>query len=169
MEPLTEYLQLARQTSAAEFQKQHPYLFLFKHPKAARPRTDPRQYVEPVNTRPNKLDFDPAPEATRLVPLRKKPDQPFPDRLSIGRSDECDVVIRMAFISKVHAHLFVQAGGKVTLRDNNASNSTFHNGRKLAAGEARSVKLGDTLSFGGLEFELMDAARLHELLRKRTD
>jgi hypothetical protein len=169
MEPLNVYQQLARQLNVAEFQAQHPFLFLFKHPKAARPRTDPKLYVEPVNTRPNKLDFDPAPEAARVVPLRKKPDQPFPDRLTIGRSAECDVEIRLAFISKVHAYLFVQAGGKLTLRDNKASNATFHNGQKLAAGEARSIKLGDTLSFGGLEFELMDAARLHELLRARGD
>ena len=68
----------------------------------------------------------------------------------------------------VHAYLFVQ-NGKLTLRDNKASNATFHNGQKLAAGEARSVKVGDTLSFGGLEFELMDAARLHEVLRARGD
>jgi pSer/pThr/pTyr-binding forkhead associated (FHA) protein len=73
-------------------------------------------------------------------------------------------VIRFAFISKVHAHLFVQ-GDKLTLRDNKAANGTFHNHKKLDPGGSRSVKLGDTLGFGALELELVDAGRLYQLLR----
>jgi pSer/pThr/pTyr-binding forkhead associated (FHA) protein len=87
--------------------------------------------------------------------------------LTIGRATNCDVVIRFAFISKVHAHLFVQ-GDKLTLRDNKAANGTFHNRKKLDAGGSRSIKLGDTLGFGALELELVDAARLYQLLRAPT-
>ena len=68
----------------------------------------------------------------------------------------------------VHAHLFIQAGDKLTLRDNKASNATFHNHRKLEPGSSRSVKLGDVISFGALDLELMDAARVYEILRSGT-
>ena len=97
--------------------------------------------------------------------MKKNPDNPFPDRLTIGRATNCDVVIRFAFVSKVHAHLFIQGGDKLTLRDNKASNSTFHNHRKLEPGSSRSVKLGDIISFGALDLELCDAARMYEILR----
>src|SRR5689334_23533278 len=62
---------------------------------------------------------------------------PFPDRLTIGRATNCDVVIRFAFVSKVHAHLFVQ-GDKLTLRDNKASNGTFHNRSEEHTSELQS-------------------------------
>ena len=104
------------------------------------------------------------PTITQLVPVKKNPDNPFPDRLTIGRATNCDVVIRFAFISKVHAHLFIQ-GDKLTLRDNKAANGTFHNRRRLEPGSSRSIRLGDTLGFGALELELIDAGRLYQLLR----
>jgi pSer/pThr/pTyr-binding forkhead associated (FHA) protein len=104
------------------------------------------------------------PNVTQLVAVKKNPENPFPDRLTIGRATNCDVVIRFAFISKVHAHLFVQ-GDKLTLRDNKAANGTFHNHKKLDVGGSRSIKLGDMLGFGALELELVDAAALYQLLR----
>ena len=164
MEPVAAYIKRARETTLPAFQRLHPHLFLFKHAKGAGGAPDTRAYIDHGVTRAYDLNFDPIPGECRIVVLEKKAGNPFPDRLSIGRSAECDVVIQLAFISKVHAHLFVQ-GDKLTLRDNNASNSTFHNHKKLQPGAACSVKLGDILSFGGLDFELMDAARLHELSR----
>jgi pSer/pThr/pTyr-binding forkhead associated (FHA) protein len=110
------------------------------------------------------LNFDPLPGEPQVVPVKKNPDNPFPDRLTIGRATNCDVVIRLAFVSKVHAHLFIQ-GQQLTLRDNRASNFTFHNHRKLESGGSKAVKLGDVLSFGALDLELVDAARFYELLR----
>lgn len=166
MEPVAEYLKQAREASLSDLERLYPHLFLFKHVKTGGGVADTRPHIEQAVTGPHNFNFDPMPGEARLVRLEKKADNPFPDRLSIGRDSECDVVIRLGFISKVHAHLFVQTGGKLTLRDNNASNGTFINRKKLEAGAACSVKLGDTLSFGGLDFELMDAARLREHARR---
>jgi hypothetical protein len=163
MDDVTEYLRKARGVTQATFQQLYPHHFLYKHPKAA---TAGRSVGHEIDyaTRTIDLNFDPMPNVMQIVPVKKNPENPFPDRLTIGRATNCDVVIRFAFISKVHAHLFVQ-GDKLTLRDNKAANGTFHNHKKLDAGSSRSVRLGDTLGFGALELELIDAGRLYELLR----
>lgn len=163
MDDVTEYVRKARGVTQATFQQLYPHHFLFKHPKARMPDS-PRDTEIDYATRTFDMNFDPMPNIVQLVPIKKNPENPFPDRLTIGRATNCDVVIRFAFISKVHAHLFVQ-GDKLTLRDNKAANGTFHNHKKLDPGGSRSVKLGDTLGFGALELELVDAGRLYQLLR----
>lgn len=163
MEAITEYVNKARGMTLAAFQQAYPHYFLFKHPKHARTE----QKLEPgfeYATRAIDLNFDPMPGVAQVVAVKKNPENPFPDRLTIGRATNCDVVIRLAFVSKVHAHLFIQ-GDKITLRDNKAANATFHNHRKLEPGSSRSVKVGDILSLGSLDLELMDAARFYDLLR----
>jgi hypothetical protein len=163
MDDATEYVRKARGVTQASFQQLYTHHFLFKHPKAMivdSPRDTDIDYA----TRAIDMNFDPMPNVVQLVPVKKNPENPFPDRLTIGRATNCDVVIRFAFVSKVHAHLFVQ-GDKLTLRDNKAANGTFVNRKKLDPGGSRSVKLGDTLGFGALELELVDAGRLYQLLR----
>jgi pSer/pThr/pTyr-binding forkhead associated (FHA) protein len=164
VEAVTEYLRKARGSTVAVFQQAYPHLFLYKHPKAVRER---REFDSDIDyaTRTIDMNFDPMPAEPQLVAVKKNPENPFPDRLTIGRATNCDVVIRFAFVSKVHAHLFIQGGDKLTLRDNKASNATFHNHRRLEPGSSRSVKLGDILSFGALDLELADAARVYEILR----
>jgi hypothetical protein len=163
MDDVTEYLRKARGVTQATFQQLYPHHFLYKHPKAAAVGRAVGHEID-YATRAIDLNFDPMPNVMQIVPVKKNPENPFPDRLTIGRATNCDVVIRFAFISKVHAHLFVQ-GDKLTLRDNKAANGTFHNHKKLDAGSSRSVRLGDTLGFGALELELIDSGRLYELLR----
>jgi hypothetical protein len=163
MDDVTEYLRKARGVTQATFQQLYPHYFLFKHAKEARFDSPSEPDID-YATRAIDLNFDPMPGVTQVVPVKKNPENPFPDRLTIGRATNCDVVIRFAFISKVHAHLFLQ-GDKLTLRDNKAANGTFHNHKKLDAASSRSIKLGDMLGFGALELELVDAARLYQLLR----
>ena len=164
MESVSDYVRKARGMTAEAFGQLHPHYFLYKHPKRVR---DPGQSEPDIDyaTRTLSLNFDPLPGESQLVPVKKNPDNPFPDRLTIGRATNCDVVIRLAFVSKVHAHLFIQAGDKLTLRDNKASNYTFHNHRRMEPGSSRTIKLGDILSFGALDLELVDATRLYEILK----
>ena len=163
MEDLSEYLRKARGMNADAFRQLHPHLFFFKHAKQAR---DPRQSEPDIDyaTRTLSLNFDPVPAVNQLVAVKKNPDNPYPDRLTIGRATNCDVVIRLAFVSKVHAHLIVQPN-QLTLRDNKSANYTFHNHRRMEPGSSRVVHLGDIISFGALDLELADAARLYEILR----
>jgi hypothetical protein len=163
MEDVSEYLRKVRGMNADAFRQIHPHLFLYKHPKHAR---DPHQLEPDIDyaTRTLSLNFDPLPGVSQIVAVKKNPDNPYPDRITIGRATNCDVVIRLAFVSKVHAHLIVQAE-QLTLRDNKASNYTFHNHRRLESGSSRVVHLGDIISFGALDLELADAPRVYEILR----
>jgi hypothetical protein len=163
MEEVTEYLRKARALAADAFRQLYPHYFLYKHAKRVR---DPEQAEPDIDyaTRTLSLNFDPLPGLAQLVEVKKNPENPFPDRITIGRATNCDVVIRLAFVSKVHAHLIIE-GAKLTLRDNKASNFTFHNHRRIEPGSSRAVQLGDVLSFGALDLELVDAARLYEILR----
>ena len=163
MDDVTEYLRKARGVTPATFQQLYPHYFLYKHPKEARFERRSEPDID-YATRAMDLNFDPMPAVTQLVPVKKNPDNPFPDRLTIGRATNCDIVIRFAFVSKVHAHLFVQ-GEKLTLRDNKGANGTYHNRKKLEPGSSCGLALGDLIGFGALELELIDAARLHHLLR----
>ena len=163
MEEVTEYLRRARALTADAFRQLYPHYFLYKRAKQVRDTGESEPEID-YATRTLSLNFDPMPRVSQLVEVKKNPENPFPDRISIGRATNCDVVIRLAFVSKVHAHLIIQ-GEKLTLRDNKASNFTFHNHRRLEPGSSRSVQLGDIVSFGALDLELVDAPRLYEILR----
>jgi hypothetical protein len=41
----------------------------------------------------------------RAVPLIKAPNNPYSDRISLGRARNCDVVLRNPSVSKLHAHI----------------------------------------------------------------
>ena len=163
MQDVTEYLRKARALSAEAFRQLHPHYFLYKHSKQVRDTGQSEQDID-YATRTLSLSFDPLPALSQLVEVRKNPHNPFPDRITIGRATNCDVVLRLGFVSKVHAHLLIE-GDKLTLRDNKASNFTFHNHRRMEAGSSRLIQLGDILSFGALDLELVDATRLYEILR----
>src|SRR6185295_19093754 len=109
MEEVSEHQRLARTLSVDAFRQLHPNYFLYKHGKEVR---DPRESEPDIDyaTRTLSLNFDPMPRLNQLVEVKKNPENPFPDRISIGRATNCDVVIRLAFVSKVHAHLIIQAG-----------------------------------------------------------
>ena len=169
MDVVIEFQRKARSLSVDAFRQLYPNYFLYKFGKRVRDTQESEPDID-YATRTLSLNFDPLPGVSQVVVVKKNPENPFPDRISIGRATNCDVVIRLAFVSKVHAHLIIQADklslrDKLTLRDNKASNFTFVNHRRLEPGSSRSVKLGDIVSFGALDLELVDAARLYEILR----
>ena len=104
MEELTEYVRKARGVTQPTFQQLYPHYFLFKHAKAVMASRSGDHDID-YATRAIDLNFDPMPNVMQVVAVKKNPDNPFPDRLTIGRATNCDVVIRLAFVSKVHAHL----------------------------------------------------------------
>lgn len=100
----------------------------------------------------------------RIAPVAKKPDNPFPDRVSVGRAPNCDITIRLPYISKLHAHFLPLDDGTVDLLDQKSANGTSHNGRQLHLGERVNLIVGDRILLGTLELELADAARLYDLI-----
>jgi hypothetical protein len=167
VESVKEYSQKANSLDLAGFVHAYPEPVFIKHPKRPRPG-DPAEPDFGFETVQFTLHFDPLAILMQLAPIKKRPGNPFPDRISIGRAPNCDVVLRLPFVSKVHAHLMLQPGGKFLLRDNNASNGTIKNGRRVEPGESCPVSFGDILEFGSLALELADAARLYQVLRNEA-
>lgn len=164
MEEIDGYIALARSTTLAEFVSRSDALFLIKRPSkhASLPKvTAPISYA----TRLSKYEGDPFAGEWRIVAVKKRAGNPYPDRISIGRATNCDVVLRLPTVSKVHAHLQIHGPGSFSLRDNEASNSTFVNGRKLEAKGAVTIQVGDEISLGTLDLEFVDASRLYRILK----
>jgi hypothetical protein len=79
------------------------------------------------------------------------PPVPLTDnRVLIGRSSDCDIVINDAEISRVHAILW-RAGGRVWLDDLSSSNGTSIDGVTVA--KATPLDEGAVISFGPVTFD----------------
>jgi hypothetical protein len=89
---------------------------------------------------------------------------PYPDRVSVGRARNCDLVMRDPSVSKLHAH-FRMSPGKMELVDIDSQNGTRVNGRSLAPHQPLTVEAGDAIMFGNVSTRLVDAHALYDLLR----
>ena len=102
-----------------------------------------------------------------IAALEKRTDT-FPDRISIGRASQSDVVLKLPFISKLHAHLFVGDDGLVEIVDR-SSNGIRLDGEPIGRDQRTPISLGQTVSFGPLEVELHDGTSLYHALREGED
>jgi hypothetical protein len=73
------------------------------------------------------------------------------EAVTVGRSQDCDVVVGEETVSRFHAELRHGDGDEWTVRDLDSTNGTWLNGSRVR--EAR-VSRGDVLRLGGLRMEL---------------
>ena len=99
-----------------------------------------------------------------VLPVVKARGNPYPDRVSVGRARNCDIVMRDPSVSKLHAHFRV-GGPKLELVDIDSQNGTRVNGRPLPPHQPSEIESGDTILFGSVAARLVDAAALYDLLR----
>ncbi len=157
------------------FAEAHPGYYLVKRPMLDPPTTpgdvdaaDAIHY-ETVSVGGGEGALDGAEDASafdwqwRVVAIKKREGNPFPDRVSVGRARNCDVVLRLPYISKLHAH-FMMGDTQMTVCDQRSANGTSVNGRELEGGRNVSVGPGNLLCFGSLEVELVDGALLYDIL-----
>jgi hypothetical protein len=64
-------------------------------------------------------------QATKII---KRPGNPYPDRMSVGRAFNCDVVLRFPVVSKLHAHFSFTVDGQLRLTDLGSSNGPDRRG-----------------------------------------
>jgi len=105
-------------------------------------------------------------QATKII---KRPGNPYPDRVSVGRALNCDVVLRFPVVSKLHAHFTIAASGELRLTDLGSSNGTWHNGLRIEPGRAVAISTRDRLSFGGVHCQVIDANALYDLVSGTQD
>ncbi len=80
---------------------------------------------------------------------------PLKSQTVVGRREECDIVLDDPGVSRHHAVLEVN-GEAVILKDLNASNGTFVNGRQI---RIVALKAGDELAFDELRFVFEEAGK----------
>lgn len=118
-----------------------------------------KQKLEAMMAKPDKKpDY-------KVMAVAKMPGHPYPDRISVGRARNCDLVLRDLSVSKLHAHFKTRDNGKFDLVDLDSQNGTFVNGNQLTPNKPESVWPGDTVSFGNVTAWLLDAGALYDLLK----
>ena len=108
---------------------------------------------------------EPAQLEWEVYPVAKAAGNPYPDRISVGRARNCDLVMRDPSVSKLHAHFRVRPGGGYDLVDLDSPNGTRLNGQTLRPHEPAPIKPGDEVHFGTLATRVVDAGRLYDLFQ----
>lgn len=156
-----ELIGLAQKLPRPAFERRLPGLYLII---AAETSGAPVAFrtivVSPGMKRPAQSRVD---HIDEVLPIAKAPENPYPERISVGRARNCDVVLRDGSVSKLHAHFYVEADGAFDLVDLESQNGTRVNGRTLAPHQRERVLLGDELEFGTVRATIADADALYEL------
>jgi hypothetical protein len=153
----------ARRISREEFITRHRNLFFVV---AETREKIPIGFDTGVITLTEKIQAVAEPNEFEVIEVVKAPGNPYPDRISIGRARNCDVVMRARSVSKLHAHLRTTQPGRFDLVDLGSQNGTRINGRAVPAHTAEWVGPGDLIVFGGVWAKLVDADELYEMLCK---
>lgn len=102
----------------------------------------------------------------RVVFILKRPGNPFPNIVTLGRAMNNDLVFALGTISKVHGMFWLE-GASCSYTDQKSTNGTLVNGKPLATGERRKLADGDVLTLGNdLEATFRGPAAFFERLRR---
>jgi len=107
------------------------------------------------------------PAQAAVLAIRKVQDT-FPDMITVGRTNNNDMVVADVSVSRFHAFFQLRDDG-VALADAGSRNGTTIDGDKLEPrAPATPVAPGSLISFGSTEFYLLDAGSLWDRLHRRT-
>ncbi|HEY3353788.1 MAG TPA: FHA domain-containing protein [Polyangia bacterium] len=174
-ESLMEWRRLRRTLSLPEFTQQFANPFLLRRRLARTTGISTSavaDFTQRLEFETDVVSFDEVPQAAgagrlanaRVVPVIKGPLNPYRDRIAVGRAQNCDIVLRDASVSKLHAHFRVLDPEHVEVIDAGSLNGTSVNGRRLTAAAPTPVASGDTIIFGQVAVQLLGPRQLYELL-----
>ena len=101
-----------------------------------------------------------------LFPLTKKPQASFPDRITIGRTMNNDIVIADASVSRFHAYVR-RDGGSWVVADAGSKNGSWLRGEVLEARREKPIGSGAVIKIGEVELTFYMAAELYAALGGR--
>jgi len=104
-------------------------------------------------------------EQTYLKPLAGGASVQISGEVLIGRSEDCDLVLKGGYPSRKHARLFFREGA-ARLEDLGSSNGTFVNGERITG--AVALKHGDRVRFDILEFDFLSAPVQADMTQLRS-
>lgn len=101
----------------------------------------------------------------RVVFLSKKPGNPYPHIISIGRSAKNDLIIAVETVSKVHGY-FAREDGGWSFTDHSSTNGSQINDEALEPGRKTPLNDGDILQLGlQVMLEYLEPESLYTRLR----
>jgi hypothetical protein len=98
-----------------------------------------------------------------LYPLTKKPGASFPDRITIGRTGNNDLVIPDTSVSRLHAYVR-RDGNRWLVADAGSKNGSWLAGETLAARKEKQLPSKSVLRLGEVELTFYTAADLYAAL-----
>lgn len=165
-----------RALSQMAFERRYPHAWLLRETsadevgspcfKTVHGRTSPSVSCQPMPVRHRISSAMTAAsfERCELLPVMKRPESPWQDRILIGRALNSDIVLRDPSVSKVHAHISVLSPDAPTLHARKSTNGTFLNDRLVSpAGEGVSLQSGDILQLGNVVCEFVVSADVYRL------
>lgn len=158
------WIELAHQLGKEQFLARHPGFFLFSSDKledtsAAIFETKVGDFAEPKPRRSFSRTFE-------VRWIAKGKDNPYADRISVGRARNCDVSFRHPSVSTLHALFRIDGQQQLTVTDQDSSNGTFVNGERLVANRPRRVHPQDRIQFGAVDAMVLDADGMFDLLSR---
>jgi hypothetical protein len=101
-----------------------------------------------------------------LVPVQKRGQSPWQDRILIGRALNNDIILRDPSVSKSHAHLAQESDGTWFIHAKKSVNGTFVDGRFIDAGSTGLLRGGSSLQFGNVFCEFIEGGALYDLFSR---
>jgi hypothetical protein len=106
------------------------------------------------------------PDRYELVPVQKREENPWQDRILIGRATNNDIILREPSVSKSHAHLAQESDGSWLIHAKKTVNGTLVDGRVVEAGSTCTLRAGSTLQFGNVHCEFIENGALYDLFSR---
>jgi len=99
----------------------------------------------------------------QIFPLAKKPGASFPDRITIGRTNNNDVVIADTSISRLHAYIR-RDGASWLLADAGSKNGSWLRGETLGARRETALPSRAMIKLGDVDLTFYSASDLYAAL-----
>jgi hypothetical protein len=99
--------------------------------------------------------------------IEKTKENAFKERVTIGRTNNNDVVLEDASVSRFHAY-FEQADGQWVVVDAGSRNGSFISGKKLPGRTPTPLFNGMVLRIGTVKLTFLSSAGFVELLERRA-
>lgn len=153
---------LARALSREDFAKRLPSHFLVITDSGEDEPPSSFETVDASTTPRALLAARPSLEVHEIV---KAKDNPYQDRISLGRTRNCDVVLRQPSVSKLHANFHRREDGALDIVDVGSQIGTRVNGRPLMPNKPERIAPGFFLMIGRVAARVTDARGVWDLLK----
>ena len=167
MRRLDEFVLQVRQQNLQEFIKEVPQFFLILFRQLDELSQDWLFSTQTISQSKGTLirsmiqeGYTLHPDTTKnfVFPVEKCHQNPWPDRIMIGRASNNDLPLSDASVSKVHAYLtYEENRGKLQVHDAGSLNGIKCNDQLLAPGESIEIHSNDYLEIGTIVLKVLNA------------